>query len=288
MNSNNNTSKAAETVAALKRHEIAAAEIVVSSATLARWSNYIGGEDVETVREFKPGEVVTLRDWRPEGMMAATEDGREMFLFWHYLEAMTKAAAPAEIDPDEVREAFDAHAERGEGERFDVIEKAASLATVRGDVAEFDSANEYETIARAFLTMTGAKFSARYLGAFDSSEEWGEEDGGKLSVVRGEIPVWRVVISSASGRMSVRFRGSIYDGQNGRTKCRVYDVLSCLTKSEPGTFDEFANEYGYFPISSAAAYRHARRIFAGCVREFRGVCRVWSSEEDRARLAYIA
>ena len=198
-----------------------------------------------------------------------------------------KAAAPAEIDPDEVREAFDAHTERGEGERFDVIEKAASLVTVRGDVAEFDSANEYETTARAFLTMTGAKFSARYLGAFDSLAEWGEADSGSATV-RGNIPVWRVVISSASGRMSVRFRGSINDGQNGRTECGVYDVLSCLTKSEPGTFDNFAQEFGYFPISSAAAYRHARRVFAGCVREFRGVCRVWSSEEDRARLAYIA
>lgn len=202
--------------------------------------------------------------------------------------AAETVAAPAEIDPGEVREAFDAHTERGEGERFDVIEKAASLATVRGDVAEFDSANEYETTARAFLTMTGARFFARYLGAFDSSEEWGEDEKGNLSAVRGDIPVWRVVISSASGRMSVRFRGSIHDGRNGRTECGVYDVLSCLTKSEPGTFDEFANEYGYFPISSAAAYRHARRVHAGCVREFRGVCRVWPSEEDRARLATIA
>ena len=279
-----NTNKAAETVAALKRHEIAAAEIVVSRATVARWSNYIGGEDVETVREFKPGEVVTLRDWRPEGMMAATEDGREMFLFWHYLEAMTKA--PAEIDPGEVREAFDAHTERGEGERFDVIEKAASLATVRGDVAEFDSADEYETTARAFLTMTGATFSARYLGAFDSLTEWGEEDSGSKSV-RGLIPVWRVSIRSASGKMSVRFRGSINNGREGLTDCRVYSVLSCLTKSEPGTFDEFAQEFGYFPISSAAQYRHARRVFAGCCREFRGVCRVWPDDGDRSRLAYI-
>jgi len=283
MNSNNNTSKAAETVAALKRHEIAAAEIVVSCATVARWGNSIAGRYVETVHEFKPGEVVALRDWRPEGMMTTTADGREMFLFWRYIEAMT-------AKPEDIRAAFDEFAEHGEeGERFDTLEEAASRADVSGDVSPADEdMSKYETSARAFLTMTGARFFARYLGAFDSSEEWGEDDKGNLSAVRGNIPVWRVVISSASGSMSVRFRGSIHDGKNGRTECGVYDVLSCLTKSDPRTFDEFAQEFGYFPISSAAAYRHARRVFAGCVREFRGVCRVWPSEEDRARLANIA
>lgn len=202
---------------------------------------------------------------------------------------MMKTKTTSKAAFEDIRAAFDEFAEHGEGgENFDTLAEAASRADVRGDVAPADEAmSKYETSARAFLTMTGAKFSARYLGAFDSFEEWGEDNGGPR-YAHGDIPVWRVTISAASGRMSVRFRGSIHDGQNGRTECGVYDVLACLTKSEPGTFDEFANEYGYFPISSAAAYRHARRVFAGCVREFRGVCRVWSSEEDRARLATIA
>jgi len=188
------------------------------------------------------------------------------------------------IDP--AAEALDEYAQRGpDGSKFPALIEAAKVADVRGDVEKFgDDSSHYETSARAFLTMTGATFSARYLGAFDSSEEWGEDNGVK---VRGYIPVWRVTISTAAGRMSVRFRGSIHDGEQGRTTCGAYSVLSCLMKTEPGTFDEFAQEFGYFPLSSAASYRHARRVFAGCVREFRGVCRVWPAEADRARLAEI-
>jgi hypothetical protein len=161
-------------------------------------------------------------------------------------------------------------------------ETAKMAERVRGDV-ESSNLSEYEKVARAFLEETGAKFTARYLGAFDSAEEWGEEPRG----VRGLIPVWRVSISTASGRMSVRFRGSIIDGQNGRTGCGVYDVLSALMKSEPGEFDDFACDFGYFPISSAAEYRRARRVWAACVREWRGVCRVWPSEAERAKLGEI-
>ena len=130
----NTTTTPAETVAALKRHEIAAAEIVVQSATIARWMNYIDGRDVETVHEFKPGDVLTLRDWRPEGMTTTTPDGREMFIFWHYLEAMTTA--------DEIRAAFDDYTDNGAGcEKFATLTEAASRATVSGDVDEFDGDN---------------------------------------------------------------------------------------------------------------------------------------------------
>ena len=134
--------------------------------------------------------------------------------------------------------------------------------------------------------MTGAAFSANFLGMFDSLTEWGETENA--GAVRGNIPVWRVTISTDGGKLSVRFRGSINDGQNGRTDCGVYDVLAALTKSDPGTFDNFANEYGYFPIQSQAAYRHATRVFSACYHEWRGVCRVWQNEVDRERLARIA
>lgn len=80
---------AAEIVAALKKEEITHAEITVQAETVARWTNYINGRDVETVHTFKPGDVVRLGSWRPEGMHATTADGFEMFVFWRYLEQMT-------------------------------------------------------------------------------------------------------------------------------------------------------------------------------------------------------
>lgn len=89
-----NTNTAAETVAALQRQEITHAEITVQAETVARWTNYINGRDVETVHTFKPGDVVRLGSWRPEGMHATTADGFEMFVFWRFLEEMTSAPAP--------------------------------------------------------------------------------------------------------------------------------------------------------------------------------------------------
>ena len=188
-----------------------------------------------------------------------------------------------------VRAAFDDDTHNGAGcEKFATLTEAASRADVSGDVDEYNgnNASEYETSARAFLTMTGAAFSAKFLGMFDSRREWGETENAVS--VRGKIPVWRVIISTDGGELSVRFRGSINDGQNERTECGVYAVLAALIKSDPGTFDNFANEYGYFPIQSPAAYRHATRVFFACCHEWRGVCRVWSDEADRDRLACIA
>lgn len=190
---------------------------------------------------------------------------------------------------DEIRAAFDDYTDNGAGcEKFATLTEAASRAGVSGDVAEFDgdNASEYETSARAFLTATGAEFSADFLGMFDSLTEWGEiENAG---AVHGNIPVWRVTIATDSGKMSVRFRGSINDAQNGRTECSVYDVLSALVKSNPGTFDDFANEYGFFPINSSAEYKRAQKTYLACFREWDNICRVWPNEEDRARLAEIA
>ena len=170
-------------------------------------------------------------------------------------------------------------------ETTEQAETAAERADVRGDVEELDEdASEYETAARAFLVSTGATFSARFLGFFDSVEEWGRENGAN---VHGVIPVWCVTISTACGRLSVRFRGSINDGSEGREAVGVYDVLAALTKYEPGTFDEFAHEFGYFPINADEDYRHARKVWRACWREWRGVCRVWPKESDRAALTDI-
>lgn len=193
------------------------------------------------------------------------------------------------ITINEIRAAFDDYTDNGAGgEKFATLTEAASGADVSGDVVEFDgdNASEYETSARAFLTMTGAAFSADFLGMFDSLTEWGETENA--GAVRGNIPVWRVTISTDGGKMSVRFRGSIIDGQNGRTECGVYDVLAALQKSNPGTFDNFAAEYGFFPIMSKAAFCRAKNVFAACFCEWGGVCRVWPDEADRERLARIA
>lgn len=72
-----------ETVQELKRHDIDYAEIVVANDVAAVRSNY--GVPDEKV-EYHVGERVHLGSWRPEGMHDMKTG---MFLFWHYLDAMS-------------------------------------------------------------------------------------------------------------------------------------------------------------------------------------------------------
>ena len=53
-------------------------------------------------------------------------------------------------------------------------------------------------------------------------------------------------------------------------KPRLYDIFSCLTKYDPGTFENFCWEYGYDEDS-----RKAERIYNGVVKEWKAVERLF-------------
>jgi hypothetical protein len=67
---------------------------------------------------------------------------------------------------------------------------------------------------------------------------------------------------------SFKFGQSLHDQDKEPT---MYDVLSCLTKYEPGDFDEFCNEFGYYPINSSADYRAAQKMHKAVCKEWKGV-----------------
>lgn len=164
------------------------------------------------------------------------------------------------------------------------------VAGVFGSVEPGPNISDYEDSARAFLARTGARFVARYLGDFEKCREWGEDDAGRAGRIDGRgdcVPVFAVRITTPAGSMSLRFRGSVNDWRHGVQRVGVYDVLSCLIKSAPGSFDDFCEEFGYFPINSQADYTRARKTWRGCLREFGGVCRCWPDEKDREALAAI-
>ena len=75
------------------------------------------------------------------------------------------------------------------------------------------------------------------------------------------------------------FYGSAQDWYNGRRTVGAYDVLACLQKTDPGSFDNFAADMGFFPIESAADYKRARAAWRGCCREAAGVARCWTASE---------
>lgn len=59
-----------------------------------------------------------------------------------------------------------------------------------------------------------------------------------------------------------------------RTAPTAYDVLACVTKYDPGSFENFCQEYGYNTDS-----RQAERMYFDVVREYREVKRIWTEEE---------
>lgn len=73
-----------------------------------------------------------------------------------------------------------------------------------------------------------------------------------------------------------RFGGK-YPG-SPRAKKRIvptaYDVLACVTKSDPGTFEDFCSDFGYDTDS-----RKAEGVYRAVIKEWRSVERFFTPEE---------
>lgn len=54
----------------------------------------------------------------------------------------------------------------------------------------------------------------------------------------------------------------------------AYDILACLTKSDPGTLEDFCNEYGYDLDS-----KKAEKTYKAVKDEYNNVCMLFSDEE---------
>ena len=135
--------------------------------------------------------------------------------------------------------------------------------------------SKYERRARAFLAATGARMVVR-LDSEADRPDW-ENHAGWYHCQ------FRVRIVTARGSMTIpRFWGSVKDWADGRRTVDAYDVLACIQKSDPGAFDDFAADMGFFPINSQKEYKRARAAWRGCCREAAGVARCWTGSEVSA------
>lgn len=57
-------------------------------------------------------------------------------------------------------------------------------------------------------------------------------------------------------------------------KISAYDILSCLEKNDPGTFDEFCGEFGYDNDSISAF-----NIYRACQNQYRSLQKMFSEDE---------
>lgn len=160
--------------------------------------------------------------------------------------------------------------------------------------------NDYIKQATDFLQKAHAEMKIEYVG-ITVNREWKEKEKRCL---------YKVTLTSPRGSMAFDFWDSIRNAeiktmtleayaekwyrasfsvltQAEKTKANkelaakkkaavpsVYDVLSCLTKYDPGTFEDFCSDYGYDEDS-----RTAERIYFAVQKEYTQLTRIFTPEQ---------
>lgn len=155
---------------------------------------------------------------------------------------------------------------------------------------------DYQKQAEAFLNKTGVTLDIDYIGHgnhFEDDKETRDiyrftlkRDGRKYTAKFGQS-----IVNSGTASANYEFsekakRMGLWSPKpenlaRKRTKPTAYDILACLTKYEPGDFDQFCADFGYDTDN-----RRAERVYFDVQKEYRGVCLIWNAKE-REELADI-
>lgn len=91
--------------------------------------------------------------------------------------------------------------------------------------------------------------------------------------------------------MSILLWDSIYNREHHLTP-NEYNVLACLTKYDPGNYEDFCSELGYETVTENQFGRltrnpNAYKIWKACCHEWEGVKRVFGEDEILEELREI-
>lgn len=118
----------------------------------------------------------------------------------------------------------------------------------------------YEKQAQDFLDKNKLTFTVKYLS-------WGPY----FMDEKESRSIFRCVLRRGRKSVSFRFGQSIADGNKPPTP---YDLLACITKSNPGDFENFCADYGFNSDS-----RKDYKSYLAVCKEWEKVERFFSSEE---------
>jgi hypothetical protein len=127
---------------------------------------------------------------------------------------------------------------------------------------------DYQKQAQDFLTKHSIKFKAIFKG--DKCPMW--EDGKHMHGDRYLVTFHRT-INYVYSSFSLSFWNSVNDKQAGKEPT-PYDALACLTKYDPGTFDNFCGDFGYDTDS-----RKAEKTYKAVIVEWQKVEKFFTREE---------
>lgn len=161
--------------------------------------------------------------------------------------------------------------------------------------------NEYLKRAKDFLSEANAKCEIVY-GGISRNENWKEKEKRNW---------YDVTITTPRGKMTFTFWDSIHNTEIStmtfeeyakkklkynrvedmsygkkveakndlvRLKAKAvpneYDVLACLEKYDPGTFEDFCSEFGYDEDSKTA-----ERIYIAVIKEYKDLTKIFTEEQ---------
>lgn len=123
-----------------------------------------------------------------------------------------------------------------------------------------ETITDYQKQANDFLKKHGIKFSGKYI---DHAKHF-EDD-------KDYRDIWLLTLRRNGKQVSFRFGQSINNTGEMPTS---YDLLACLTKCDPESFEWFCSNYGYDTDS-----RKAKRTYKEVMKEWEKVNSFFTSTE---------
>lgn len=133
-----------------------------------------------------------------------------------------------------------------------------------------ETISSYQQQAIDFLNATGTKFSAKF-----------KHTGYYFPDDKDTRNIYTIRLQRGKKSYSFTFGQSMASSEIGEEPT-AYDVLACLTKYDPGTFENFCSDYGYDTYS-----RKAEKTYKAVCKEYQNVCRLFS-ESELEQLAEIS
>ena len=161
--------------------------------------------------------------------------------------------------------------------------------------------SEYLEQSKNFLNKANARCEIVY-GGISRNENWKEKDKRNwydvtITTPRGKMifTFWDSIHNTEISRMTFeeyvkkefnynRVEAVPYDKKrkvkNDLAKLKAkavpneYDVLACLEKYDPGTFEDFCSEFGYDEDS-----RTAEKIYIAVINEYKNLTRIFTEEQ---------
>lgn len=126
----------------------------------------------------------------------------------------------------------------------------------------FDKTNEYDQQAIKFLNAHACTLTGKHLkrGKYFSDDEQ-------------ERDIYEIHLKRGSKEYIFTFGQSLANTKKGVAPS-AYDVLACLTKYEPGTFEDFCSEFGYDTDS-----KRAEKTYNAVRDEYLNVSRLFNEDE---------